>query len=135
MSNNKNNSSKLPIYSSKLSTKKNPSVQDFLEGHLDLNEHLLKNSSSIFFLRVTGDLLVDIGIYPDDILVVDSSIELQSEKIIVVILDGRLAVRRYFSKKGKFYLCSENTAYLPLEIDDKDSLHICGIVTNIIHGI
>jgi len=48
---------------------------DYIDQHLDLNDHLVANPSSTFFVRVTGESLGDDHIHPGDILVVDRAQE------------------------------------------------------------
>ena len=49
-------------------------ADDYLEGTLDLNEHLIRRPAATFFLRVSGDSMTGAGIYPGDILIVDRSL-------------------------------------------------------------
>jgi DNA polymerase V len=50
-------------------------ADDYMEGNLDLNTHLIKHTSATFFVRVVGDSMKDAGIHTGDILVVDRSLE------------------------------------------------------------
>lgn len=54
-----------------------------MEGKLDLNEHLIKNPPATFFVRVSGDSMIGAGIHPDDLLVVDRSINPKYTKITI----------------------------------------------------
>ncbi len=56
---------------------------DFMEGKLDLNEHLIKNPPATFFVRISGDSMIGAGIHPDDLLVVDRSIDPKYTKITI----------------------------------------------------
>ena len=49
-------------------------ADDYVEKSLDLNELLIKRPAATFFVRVEGDSMLDAGIHPDDILVVDRSL-------------------------------------------------------------
>ena len=50
-------------------------AEDFTEVSIDLNLELLKNPSSTFFCRVSGDSMQDVGISDGDLLIVDKSLE------------------------------------------------------------
>ena len=54
-----------------------PSPADnYVEENLVLNKYLVKNFESTFFIRVLGDSMINVGIYNNDILVVDRSLSL-----------------------------------------------------------
>ncbi len=46
-------------------------AEDYIEGSLDLNRHLVKHPAATFFVRVSGDSMINAGIHPDDILIVE----------------------------------------------------------------
>lgn len=37
-------------------------AEDYIEGKLDLNLHLIKHPAATFFVRVAGDSMIDAGI-------------------------------------------------------------------------
>src|SRR2546426_7509827 len=43
-------------------------ADDYLEGRLDLNEHLIAHPAATFFFRVTGDSMIGAGIHSGDLL-------------------------------------------------------------------
>jgi DNA polymerase V len=102
---------------------------------LDLNEELIKNPASTFFVRVSGDSMVDAGIHDNDILIVDRSIEAREGKIVIAILDGELVVKRLRRIKGQLCLIPENPRYAPIMIKPDSDFIIWGIVTNVIHPV
>ena len=53
---------------------------------IDLNEHLIKNPASTYFVRVNGDSMINAHIGNGAILIVDRSIEPQHGKIIIAIV-------------------------------------------------
>jgi len=54
----------------------------------DLNEVLIRHPSSTFFLRVSGDSMVEAGIQDGDLLVVDRSLDARPGQVVVAVLDG-----------------------------------------------
>ena len=48
-------------------------ADDHMERRLDLNEHLIRNPVSTFFLRVEGDSMAGAGILSGDLIVVDKA--------------------------------------------------------------
>jgi len=110
-------------------------AEDYIEGKLDLNKHLIKHPSATFFVRVTGDSMIDAGIHPGDILIVDRAIEPDDKKVVVAVIDGDLTLKRIRMIKGKVFLMPENENYDPLEIKEEMNFEIWGVVTNVIHPL
>ena len=79
-------------------------AQDYIEENLDLNEYLIAHPSATYFVKVAGYSMVDAGIYPEDILIVDRAIEPAHKKIVIAIVDGELTVKRLYKKSGKWQL-------------------------------
>jgi len=65
-------------------------AENYIEERLDLNKYLIKNSESTFFIRASGDSMVNVGIHNNDILVVDKGIFPGNNSIVVASLDGDL---------------------------------------------
>lgn len=109
--------------------------EEYSEGQLDLNEHLLKNPDSTFFVRVSGDSMIEVGIHPGDLLVVDRSVRPGNGKIVIAVIDGDLTVKKLFKEGGKIYLMPENPSYPCIEITNGMDFMIWGVVTHVIHSL
>jgi len=103
-------------------------AEDYIESELDLNKHLIKHPAATFFVRVAGDSMVDAGIHPGDILIVDRAIEPADKKVVI-------AVKRIRMIKGKIFLMPENENYKPMQIEKEMNFEIWGIITNVIHPL
>lgn len=110
-------------------------AQDYIEGTLDLNEHLIKHPASTFFMRVEGLSMLGAGIFPDDLLIVDRSLEATNNKIIVAIYDGELTVKRLRIENDNYLLCSENADYPVIQINQDLEFFVWGVVTYVIHKV
>ena len=128
-----NNSCSMPFYSSRVQAGFASPADDFIEQYLDLNELLIKHEQATYFVRVAGRSMVDAGIYPDDILVVDRSLEAQHNKIVIAVIDGEVTVKRLYKRDGKIILKAENSDYKDILISGE--LHFWGVVTSIIHQV
>ena len=47
-------------------------ADDYIENKLDLNDYLVKRPSATFFVRGTGDSMINAGIHNNDILIVSA---------------------------------------------------------------
>jgi DNA polymerase V len=110
-------------------------ADDYLESKLDLNDYLIKNPSATFFLSVTGDSMINAGVHPGDILIVDRSLNPKHRSIVIAAINGELIVKRLQQSNNKFYLHAENTKYEPIEITKEMAFEVWGVVTNVIHSL
>jgi DNA polymerase V len=125
----------LPLFSCPVSAGFPSPADDFLEGQLDLNHHLIKNPVATFFVRVTGDSMIGAGIHSGDLLVVDRSLEPRDGRVAIAVVDGELLVKRLRWKKGRLYLEAEHPDYPPLLVREEMGFEVWGIVTTVIHSL
>lgn len=125
----------LPLFMEPVSAGFPSPTGDYIEGKLDLNQHLIRHPAATFFVRVTGDSMLGAGIHSGDILIVDRAVEATHGKVVVVALDGELTVKRLSLHKDKVVLLPENDRYYPIEITDNRQFEIWGVVTNVIHPL
>jgi DNA polymerase V len=125
----------MPLFLESVSAGFPSPADDYLEGKLDLNDALIRNPAATFFVRVTGDSMIEAGIYSEDILVVDRSLNPKDGSIVIAVIDGELLVKRLIMQKGKVYLVPENKYYSPIEIKDEMAFEVWGVVTTVIHSV
>ncbi|MCG9893620.1 MAG: translesion error-prone DNA polymerase V autoproteolytic subunit [Thermosynechococcaceae cyanobacterium MS004] len=109
--------------------------EDYIEGKIDLNRHLIKNPAATFLVRVTGDSMIEAGIHSGDILLVDRSLQPADQKIVIAVLNGELTVKRMHYEKGRLYLMPANPDYPAIAIEESMALQVWGVVTNVIHPV
>lgn len=126
---------KLPLYACKVQAGFPSPADDYMEGKLDLNKHLVKHPTATFFVRATGESMLGAGIHPGDILVVDRSLEAKHGKIVIAALDGELTVKRLSKTSSGTALLPENEKFDPIEITHESELVIWGVVTNVLHAV
>ena len=126
---------KLPLFLESVSAGFPSPADDYIENKLDLNEFLIKNPSATFFVRVTGDSMINAGIYSGDILVVDRSIEPKDGHVVIAVIDGELLVKRLRQSDNKLYLYPENSLFEPIEVTSQMNFEVWGVVTNVIHSL
>ncbi|HHH84583.1 MAG TPA: translesion error-prone DNA polymerase V autoproteolytic subunit [Firmicutes bacterium] len=110
-------------------------ADDYTEGPLDLNEHLVRHPAATFFVRVQGESMVNAGIHSGDLLIVDRALEPGHRKIVLAVLDGEFTVKRLIERGGRLYLYPENPAYKPVEITEENRFEVWGVVTAVIHEV
>jgi len=108
-------------------------AEDIIENKLDLNQLLIKHPSAAFFVKAQGDSMQNSGIFQDDILIVDKSIDPKEGMIAIASVAGDFTVKKIGKIAGRFYLLPSNPNYKPILVDACDNVEIWGIVTYVIH--
>jgi DNA polymerase V len=78
--------------------------------------------------------MTDVGIFPDDLLVVDRIAEPASGDIVIAIVDGEFTVKRLFHNGHRIELRAENPDYQPIPLGDFSDVQIWGVVRHVIHS-
>ena len=111
-------------------------AENYIEENLDIGKYLVNNIESTFFVRVSGDSMINVGIYNNDIMVVDKSLTPKNQSIVVASLNGELVIKKFLKdKQGKYYLKSENENYPKIILDSKMETTIWGVATHVIHNL
>ena len=125
---------KLPLYGCTVRAGFPSPADDYIEMHLDLNSYLIHHPAATFFLRASGDSMINIGIADGDMLVVDRSVEATHGKIVIAAVNGELTVKRLVLSGGKTLLFPENNKYKPIVITEDMDLVIWGVVIHTIRS-
>jgi DNA polymerase V len=126
---------RLPLYSCPVSAGFPSPADDYLEGQLDLNEHLIRHPVATFFVRATGDSMIRAGIHTGDLLIVDRSLEARDGRVIIAVLNGELLVKRLRQSGECVYLVADNPDYPALLITEAMDFQVWGVVTNVVHAL
>ncbi len=127
---------KIPLFVSPVQAGFPSPALDYQDKKIDLNSHLIKHPASTFFVRVAGDSMMDKGVFPDDLLVVDKSLEPKNGSIVVAILNGEFTLKEFYQDLSKkIFLKPANKNYPTIEIKIEDDFEIWGVVTNVIRSV
>ncbi|WP_338330639.1 translesion error-prone DNA polymerase V autoproteolytic subunit [Commensalibacter sp. Nvir] len=108
-------------------------ADDYIESRLDLLEHLIHHPSSTYYIKVSGDSMMDYGIFDGDLLIVDRSLEPRQGDIVIAALDGELTCKSLAIEHDIPYLKSGNPNYPPIRITNKE-IYIWGVIIHTIHS-
>lgn len=78
----------------------------------------LSRGKELFALRVRGESMINAGILPDDILIVNRTPVAENGEIVVALVDDSATVKRFYKEDGHFRLQPENDYYEPIIVDD-----------------
>ena len=131
----KKSSFRIPLFSTRISAGFPSPADDYIDGRIDLNDMLVKHPSATFFLKVSGESMINAGIHHEDTLIVDRSLIPKNNSIVIAALNGELTVKPLMRKEGKTLLLPENPAYPALEISPEADFEIWGVVVHVIHPL
>ena len=118
----------LPLFASRPAAGFPAPGDDQVEKMLDINDLVVENPASTFFVRVEGDSMEGVGIFGGDVLVVDRSKETKDGTIVVAAVNGEMVVKRVSLREGQQLLLSENDAYDPIVVGEDEECFIWGVV-------
>jgi len=112
-----------------------PVISEEDKNYLSLEEYLIEDPNATFLLKVSGDSMIDAGIYEGDIVVIERKKEARSGDIVLAQIDREWTLKIYQldTKKQITYLLAANTAYPPFY--PKTELQIHGIVRAVVRKL
>ena len=123
----------LPVLASAVRAGFPSPAEDYVEGSLDLNQHLIRHPAATFIVRVEGESMTGAGIFPGDLLVVDRSVEARGGHVVIAQVAGELTVKRLKGGPGRWWLVAEHPDFPSIRLDgdvDGETSVIWGTVTS-----
>jgi len=125
---------RIPLLNDSVSAGFPSPADDYTEENIDLNEHLISNPFSTFFLRVRGDSMINAGIKDKDLIIVDKSLIAKPGNIVIAMIDGEFTIKRLSIKNDELYLKAENHNYPDFRFRNHIDVQIWGVVIYSIHS-
>ena len=101
-------------------------AEDYKEDVLSLDEHLISHPAATYLARASGDSMQGVGIYDQDLLVIDRSLTPRSGCVVIAAVDGELCCKQ-IDVEGK-RLVSANKDYAPILLSEEQDVVIEGVV-------
>ncbi|MCZ2721067.1 translesion error-prone DNA polymerase V autoproteolytic subunit [Marinomonas sp. 15G1-11] len=121
----------IPLFLESISAGFPSPAQDYIKQTLDLNELCIKQPAATFFVRVEGDSMIEAGIHPNDILIVDRSIQAEQGDIVIASVHGEFTVKE-LQLRPQIKLIPRNCRYSSISISEDTELIIFGVVTFVV---
>ncbi len=110
-------------------------AQDYFDGRIDLNEHLIKDVTSTFVVRVSGHSMENAGISDGDELLVNRALEPKDGSVVIAVLDGELTVKRLRVTPSGVILQADNPTFPDIKVPALSELTIWGVATTCLHHV
>ena len=93
-----------------------------IEEYLPCSASILHGFENCYALRVKGESMINAGILPDDILLVNQQPTVENGEIAVALVDDSATVKRFYKEDGYYRLQPENDTMDPIIVDHVDIL-------------
>lgn len=105
-------------------------TEESIDSWMTFDKSKIPHPKDTFMLRVTGNSMIDAGIYEGDLIIADSKKEARINDIVIGLVDNENTVKRLVKKDGSFYLQAENAEYP--DIYPVSKLEVQGVVIGLI---
>lgn len=107
-----------------------PAEEELIDT-ISFDDYIVDNPHSTFIVKVSGDSMIDAGIMPGDMAVIDRGRPAHSGDVVVAEVDGEWTMKFLERKKGQpVRLLPANDKYPPIIAEDE--LKIGGVVTAVV---
>lgn len=103
-------------------------ADDYLEPGINLNAELIQNPDSTFLARVSGPSMTG-DLEEGDILIIDRSLKVKNNDIVVAFIDGEFTVKRISLKEDHCYLVPTNSSFPVIKVTKENEFLVWGVVT------
>lgn len=94
---------------------------DYEQSPLDPQDYLIKNQASTFFARVKGNSMIDAGIFENDVIVVNRSINPKIGDIVLAVINAEFTVKYLGNNENGALLIPANKDFKIIEVNDNPS--------------
>lgn len=88
-----------------------------IENYFAIPAEFLPNCET-YILKVRGDSMINVGMYENDLLIVEKTNTARDGDIVVALLEDSVTVKRFFKENGYIRLQPENDTMDPIIVDD-----------------
>jgi DNA polymerase V len=127
----------IPYFLDKLAAGFPSPAADYIEGRLDLNDHLIARPAATFIVQIAGESLIDAGVYDGDLAIVDRSVQPERGDLVVAAIEGSLTAKFLHwdgprTAPTNVRLVGANPDFPIFAIANLDTFEIWGVVTSTI---
>ncbi len=106
-----------------------PAEEELLDV-MDFDEYLVPNKESSYILNVKRDSMIDAGIQPGDMVIVERRQTYKPGQIVIANVDGEYTMKYLRKEHEKYFLEPANAKYKP--IYPEEHLDIEAVVTGVV---
>jgi len=108
-------------------------AEEELIDNISFDEYLIGNKEATYILRVKGDSMIDAGICPGDMVIVERTSDAKVGEIVIARIDGNWTMKYLRKRGGQYYLAPANKKYKP--IVPTEELEIHSVLTAVVRKV
>ncbi len=105
-------------------------ADEALTDTMSLDEYLISNKEATYILKVNGDSMIDAGILPGDMLLVERGAQPRDGDIVIAQVDHEWTMKFFRRRGAAVFLEAANKDYQP--IHPQEELTIAAVVRAVI---
>jgi DNA polymerase V len=106
-------------------------ADDYFNEVLDINELFENDPTSSYYARVSGDSMVDVGIFEGDVLSVNKGLDPRENDIVIVSVDGEFTCKFFRKTANSIQLIPGNKRFPIMEYSNLEEVEFWGVVTGV----
>lgn len=106
-----------------------PAEEEVLDT-ISLDDYLIRNPQSSFLLRVSGDSMIDEGIRPDDLVIIERGRPPKNGDIVLAQIDNEWTLK-FFEKRGEAVRLIPGNKNYPV-LTPRQELKVAGVVSSVV---
>lgn len=122
----------LPLFAMKIPAGAPAPPEDYIEDRIDLSAYLTPHPDTSFLIRVEGESMIEAGIHPGDLLVVERGTEAKSGDVVIAQIGDQFTVKRFRRYRGNLWLVPANKDFPAPKLED---FSVWGVVRYSIHSL
>lgn len=88
------------------------------DEYFSIPASMINSKKEVFSLRVSGESMINVGIYDGDIIIVErKNTAINGEKVVAMNEENEVTVKTYYKENGHFRLQPENDTMAPIILD------------------
>ncbi len=102
-----------------------------IEDTLSFSDNVFGDQDELFILNVSGDSMINAGIFTGDKVVVHKQATAENGEIVVALIDDSATVKRFYKEHGHIRLQPENDYMKPIIVPNATILgKVVGLIRN-----
>ncbi len=102
-----------------------------IEGYFPIIPDLINGNQQNFMLKVQGESMINAGIFPDDLILVEETPVANDGDIVVALIDDSATVKTFYKEEDHFRLQPENDTMDPIIVPKDVPFSIIGKVAGL----
>lgn len=93
-------------------------AQESIEDFFTLPLNFVKSTAELYMLKVSGESMIDAGIFDGDLAIIEKTSTASNGDIVVALIENEATIKRFFKEDGYIRLQPENSSMTPILVKD-----------------